>query len=172
MTTHASNGTTDGGQRVRLIRRLVVINLGLVALQALSAGFLMSGYARALTVHAMVAAALQVGALIQVGTAVVLWRRHRVPTWITGVSIGLFVIVLLQVGLGYRRSYWLHVPIGVGMFGGLMRQVTRLDTASRAGEERGQVAPLEGGLGKVPVVRRAQRGGYPQDQRYRAAAER
>jgi hypothetical protein len=39
---------------------------------------------------------------------------------------GLFVIVFLQVGLGYRRLYWLHVPIGVGMFGGLMRQVEKL----------------------------------------------
>jgi hypothetical protein len=133
MTTKASNGTTGGGQGVRFIRLLVVINLGLVSLQAVSAGFLMSGYARALTVHAIVAAALQLGALIQAVTAVVLRRRRRrVPAWMIGVSIGLFVIVFVQVGLGYRRSYWLHVPIGVGMFGGLMRQVSRLDTVARA----------------------------------------
>jgi hypothetical protein len=38
-TTDASQGITDaGGQRVALVRRRVVINLGLVALQALSAG--------------------------------------------------------------------------------------------------------------------------------------
>src|SRR5437899_4227209 len=46
MTTEASKATTDaGGLGIRLVRRLVVINLGLVALQAVSAGFLMSGYA-------------------------------------------------------------------------------------------------------------------------------
>jgi hypothetical protein len=136
MTTNASNGTTDGGQGVRFIRLMVVINLGLVSLQAVSAGFLMSGYVHALTVHAIVAAALQVGALIQAVTAIVLWRRRRrVPAWMIGVSIGLFVIVFVQVGLGYRRSYWLHVPIGVGMFGGLMRQMSRLDTVARAARD-------------------------------------
>jgi succinate-acetate transporter protein len=114
-----------------LVRRLVVINLAFVALQALSAGFLMSGYAPALKVHAIVAVALQFGALIQAVAAVVQWRRRRVPAWVAGVSIGLFVIVLLQVGFGYRGLYWLHVPIGVGIFGGLTRQVTRLDTVLR-----------------------------------------
>jgi succinate-acetate transporter protein len=127
-TKDASQGITNaGGQRVRVIRRLVVINLGLVALQALSAGFLMSGYARALTVHAIVAFALEFGALIQAVAAIVLWRRRRVPAWMAGASIGLFVIVFLQTGLGYRRLYWLHVPIGVGLVGGLTRQVNRLD---------------------------------------------
>jgi hypothetical protein len=38
-TTDASQGITDaGGQRVTLVRRRLVINLGLVARQALSAG--------------------------------------------------------------------------------------------------------------------------------------
>jgi len=132
MTTDASKATTDAGwQGIRLVRRLVVINLWLVALQALSAGFLMSGYARVLTVHAIVAVALQFGALIQAVAAVVLWRRRRVPAWVGGVGIGLFVIVFLQTGLGYRRSHRLHVPIGVGIFGGLTRQMNRLDTLWR-----------------------------------------
>jgi hypothetical protein len=129
MTTDASKGTTDaGGQGIRLVRLLLVINLGLVAIQALSAGFLLSGYERAATVHANVALALELGALIQAVTAVVLWRRRRVPAWVAGLSIGLFVIVFLQVELGYRKSFWLHVPIGVGIFGWLTRQVNRLDT--------------------------------------------
>jgi hypothetical protein len=129
MTTDMAMATTDaGGRGIRLVRQLVVINLGLVALQALSAGFLMSGYARALTVHAIVAVALQFGALVQVVAAVVAWRRRRLPPWVAAVSIGLFVMVFLQTGLGHRRSYWLHVPIGVGLFGGLTRQAGRLDT--------------------------------------------
>ncbi len=132
MTTDASKGTTDaGGPGIRLIRQLVAINLGLVALQPISAGFFLSGYGRAVTVHAAVALALQFGALVQAVTAVVLWRRRRVPAWVAGLSIGLFAIVFLQVGLGYRKSHWLHVPIGVGILGWLTRQVKRLDTLSR-----------------------------------------
>ena len=129
-TIDASKGTGDvARQGFRWIRWLVAINLGLVALQALSAGFLMSGYTRALTVHAMVAVALELGTLIQAVAGVVLWRRRRVPTWAAGVSIGLFVMVFLQVAVGYQRLYWLHVPIGVGIFGGLTRQAHRLDVS-------------------------------------------
>jgi hypothetical protein len=119
-----------GGNGIRLVRWLVVVNLGFVALQALSAGFLMSGYAPALKVHAIVAVALQFGALVQAVAAVVQWRRRRVPAWVPAVSIGLFVIVFLQVGFGHRRLYWLHVPIGVGIFGALTRQVNRLDNTT------------------------------------------
>ena len=107
------------------------INLGLVALQAISAGFLHSGSSRAIAAHKGVALALEFGALIQAISAIVLWRRCRVPAWVAGFSAALFVIVLLQVGLGYNRRYWLHVPIGVGIFGWLTRQANRLDTRWR-----------------------------------------
>jgi len=130
--TSVSSAAT-GAQGIRLIRRLMGINLGLVAIQALSAGFLMSGYGLASTVHANVAVALQLGALIQAVTAVVLWRLRRVPPWVAGLSVGLFVMVFLQVGFGHTRRYWLHVPIGVGMFGWLMRLVNRLETNGSPG---------------------------------------
>jgi hypothetical protein len=130
--TDASNGSTDAGeQSIRWIRRLLVINLGLVALQPLSAGFFLSGYERAVTVHVAVALALQLGAVTQAITAVILWRRRRVPAWVAGLSIGPLVIVFLEVGLGYTKRYWLHVPIGVGIYGWLIRQVNRLDTLWR-----------------------------------------
>jgi hypothetical protein len=74
--TTASNA---GGQGIRWIRRLVLMNLGLVALQALSAGFFMSGYGHAVTIDANVGHVLQLGALTQGVAAVVLWRRRRVP---------------------------------------------------------------------------------------------
>jgi hypothetical protein len=109
-----------------VIRRLVWINLGLVALQASSAGFFLSGYSRAAGVHRVVAHALQFGALAQAVTAVVLWRKRRVPARLAGVGIGLFVMVFLEVALGYRSWHWLHVPIGVGLFTGLTRQVSGL----------------------------------------------
>lgn len=128
-TSAFSTAATDGaGQGIGLIRRLTAINLGLVTIQALSAGFLMSGFDHASTVHAAVAQALLLGAFIQAVTAIVLWRRGRVPAWVAGVSIGLLVIVLLQTGAGHSRRYWLHVPLGVGLVAGLMRQMKRLDT--------------------------------------------
>jgi hypothetical protein len=134
---HAERGpdtskTNAASRGLRLIQRLLTINLGLVGLQAVSAGFLLSGYERAVTVHGVVAVALQLCAVIQAVSAIVLWRRRRVPAWVAGISIGLLVIVFLQIGLGYSKRYWLHVPIGVAMVGGLTRQANRLDALSRA----------------------------------------
>ena len=130
-TADASNRATDAATRgVRLIRRLVTMNLGLVGLQALSAGLLLSGYEGAATMHSIGARALLLGVLIQAVTAIVLWRRRRIPAWVVGVSIGLLLTVFLEVGLGYKRLYWLHVPIGIGIFGWLMRLTIKLDTLS------------------------------------------
>lgn len=113
----------DAPQGTRWIRRLMVINLVLVALQPISAGFYLSGYPRAVAVHADAALALQVGALVQAIMAVTLWRRHRELTWLASFSIGLLVIVCLEVWLGHHRLHWLHVPLGVGIFGALTRRV-------------------------------------------------
>jgi hypothetical protein len=111
------------------IMTLARINLGLAALQPLSAGFFLSGYGHAVAVHRGVALALQVGALIQAITAVVLCWRGRVPAQAAGRGIGLFVMVSIQLWLGFHQQYWLHVPLGVGIIGSLMRQVSRRDTA-------------------------------------------
>ena len=111
-----------------VIRRLAMINLGLAALQPISAGFFLSGSGHAAEIHRGVALALQVGALIQAIAAVVLSRRGRVPTQVAQRGIGLFVMVSVQLWLGFHHQYWLHVPLGVGVISALMRQVSRPDT--------------------------------------------
>lgn len=131
----SASDTDADRRRITLIQRLVLMNLGLVAVQALSAGFLMSGYGRALAIHAAVALALQAGALVQAIVALSLRRRQRVPASVAATSVGLLLFVFLQMGLGHNRIYWLHVPIGVGLFGGLIRQTARLDTL-RPSEQR------------------------------------
>lgn len=108
------------------IRWMVVVNVALVALQAVSAGVSLSGYVAGATVHMIVAPALQLATLVQAILAVVQWRRGRVPGWVAGFSLGLFGVVFLQAGFGYRRWFWLHVPIGVGIFSGLTRLASML----------------------------------------------
>ena len=110
---------------MKWIRRLMAINLGFVALQPISAGFLLSAYDHASTIHVAVAVALQVGAFIQGVSAVVLWLRGRVSGWVAGFSIGLFGMVLLEVWAGRQREYWLHVPIGVAILLWLRAEMNR-----------------------------------------------
>lgn len=118
--------TSDGGKVIKWIWRLMAINLGLVALQPISAGFLLSGYDHASAIHAGVAIALQLGAGIQGVTAVVLWLRRRLSGRVAALSVGLFVMVLLEVWAGRNREYWLHVPIGVGILAWLRGQMDGL----------------------------------------------
>ena len=130
MTDVSTRTTGAGGQDIRLIRRLVVTNLVMVALQPVSAGLLMSGFGRALPVHAVVGLALLLGLLVQVGAAVLLWRRGRAPAWVAWVGGALFVAVLLQNAFGHNRQYWLHVPVGVALLAALNRQRSSLDALS------------------------------------------
>jgi len=41
-------------------------------------------------------------------------------------------MMVLELAVGHSRIYWLHLPIGVGLFGGLARQVGRLKTIANA----------------------------------------
>jgi hypothetical protein len=109
---------------------IVSINLALVAVQACSAGFFLSGYGRAAGVHGVAARALVAGVLVQMVTATVLWRQGRVPAAVARSSAALLVVVMIQVVLGHRAQYWLHVPIGVALFAGLARQLERRRAAS------------------------------------------
>jgi hypothetical protein len=117
---------------ITFVRWLMTINLGLAALQPLSAGLLMSGHGPA-SIHVRLAFALVIGALIQAVSAAVLWWRNRVPARIARLSIVLFVMVLIQIWAGRNREYWLHVPIGVGLVGLQMRLVNGLGTKEPPG---------------------------------------
>jgi|SRR5689334_5878055 len=115
------------GAGARLIPRLVGINLAFAALQPVSAGLFLSGYERAVSVHAVIGIGLVIGVLVQAVASVVVWRRGA-PAWQMRVSLILFAVVLIQLALGYNKVYWLHVPIGVGLFGWLIRLRARVAT--------------------------------------------
>jgi len=126
MTKEISPGFAAAG--VVPIRRLVALNLGLAAVQPLSAGFLLSGFDYWPAIHALAATALQLGALVQAVTAVVLWRRRRLPPRIAAVSLGLVAAVFVEVWMGYSRRYWLHVPLAVAILVNLVRQFSSLNS--------------------------------------------
>jgi len=127
-TTDAAKATAGVGRRA--IAWLTAISLGLAAIQPISAGFLLSGYDYASTMHVAGAVALQLAVIIQALTAVVLWLRQRVTLRVAGLSVALLVIVLLEVWAGRNREYWLHVPIGVGVLVWLRGRMGRLDGAT------------------------------------------
>ena len=107
---------TIGDKGMKTIKWLTAISLGLVALQPISAGFFLSGFNHASTAHRVVAVALQLVVAIQCVTAIVLWLRHRLSLRGAGLCVGLFATVMLEAWAGRHMQFWLHLPIGVGIF--------------------------------------------------------
>lgn len=129
-----SSGNTGDGRSLQWIRWLMRLNLGLVAVQALSAGLFLSGDGRGVNAHKAGAVALLCGVLVQAVSGAVLWRRGRVPGWVAGNGLVLLLVVLLEMGLGHGKQYWVHLPLGVLIFGGLTRQAVGMDALrSRTG---------------------------------------
>jgi uncharacterized membrane protein YoaK (UPF0700 family) len=56
-------------------------------------------------------------ALVQVGLAVLVWRRGRGPGWLALASVGLLLALLAQSLLGMTSQVAVHVPLGVAIFG-------------------------------------------------------
>ena len=110
---------------MKTINRLMAVNLGLAALQPISAGFFLSGFNHALTAHIVVAVALQIGAAIQCVTAIVLWLRHRVSPRVSAFCVGLLATVMLEMWAGRHMKFWLHVPLGVAILAGLRGRMGR-----------------------------------------------
>ena len=74
----------------------------------------------------VVAVALQLVAAIQCVTAIVLWRRHRLSLRGAGLCVGLFATVMLEAWAGRHMQFWLHVPVGVGIFAWLRGRKDKL----------------------------------------------
>lgn len=103
-------------------RRVLVVLCGvqaaLVAAQATLAGHVLSGNAPVLAAHEIIGTSVITWvALLQVVAAVLLWRPGRGPAWPVGVTVGLFALVVLQLGWGFTGRLALHVPVGVALLG-------------------------------------------------------
>src|SRR5262245_6063476 len=130
------------GSNLKWIRLLVLVNFALVALQAVSAGLVMSGSGPAVILHARGGLALGLGALLQVIGAVILSARRRAPGWVVRSALVLFVLVVLQIVAGHTKRYWFHVPVAVGLFGALLQQTNRLNAQRAAAASAKKIEQL------------------------------
>ena len=90
------------------------LQAGLTLLQATLAGHFLAGNAAARHVHEVVATSgIMWLAAAQILLAFLLWRSARGPGWPLPVTIGLFGMLVLQLGWGYHGRLALHIPIGV-----------------------------------------------------------
>jgi hypothetical protein len=107
---------------MRILPPVVSLHLFLIFLQAVTAGLFLSGEARAVDGHRIGAQVIAMVAITQIVLAALYWWRGGGPRWFFIASVLVLVMESVQMGTGFNKVFWAHIPIGVGMFGGLLRQ--------------------------------------------------
>jgi len=119
MAVPSASGST--GSRPRTARALhVALRLlaMLVFAQALFAGQFLDGNAAWRNWHAVNGMlVLPLLALVVVVLAVLVWRAGQGPGWLALASVGLFLAIFVQIGMGQTSQLAVRVPLGVAILG-------------------------------------------------------
>jgi hypothetical protein len=107
----------------KIYRGVLIVNVTAMLLQSLFAGRLLGGDARSLLLHERTAKFLVLLAGAQLILAIYLRIRSNFPRWIPIASAGLLVAEVIEFAAGDLHMLALHVPLGVVIFGGMLRQL-------------------------------------------------
>jgi hypothetical protein len=103
---------------LRSVFRACVVGQAItVFVQAVLAGFALSGNPSTLSAHMVNGGIALLISLLQVLSAVPL--RKDLPRWVFAASLGLLVAEGVQMFSGRIHLFALHMPLGVALFGGL-----------------------------------------------------
>ncbi len=118
MNTQNNTTSVFGALRLTLLVHLLTI-----IAQAMFAGMLLSGNGTAAELHALTARVLVGVGLLQIGLTVSLRIRGGCQAWVLFSAVGILLAEVLETWAGYHRILVLHVPLAIGIFGGIMRQL-------------------------------------------------
>ena len=108
---------------LKILRIVLVLNVLIMLIQAAFAGRMLGGDDQAANLHEFTAKVLVLLAGTQVALAVSLKRKVGCPTWIPVASGALLAAEVLEFALGHFHNVALHVPLGMAIFGGALRQL-------------------------------------------------
>jgi hypothetical protein len=108
---------------MKILRVVLILNVLTMLLQALFAGRMLGGDDQSANFHEFTARALVLLTASQMMLAILLRLRRGCPTWVPIASGGLLVAEVLEFALGHFHSVALHVPLGLAIFGGAIRQL-------------------------------------------------
>ncbi|GAA4104692.1 hypothetical protein [Actinomadura miaoliensis] len=120
---------------LRLMRVTVLLQTIVIFAQAVSAGLLLASVPAGRTVHGVMAGAVVLAVLLNLGAAVLAWRPFGGPARMIVKSTPMLVFALVQTALGYAHVRELHVPVGVLMFGASIMLLTQVRSAGRPGPD-------------------------------------
>ena len=110
----ADRGARTGPAWPAWVFRIVVTAQAVLAFnQAVFAGRFINGDYGAVATHSTGAGIVEAVLMLEVVAAVLLWRPGRGPGWPILAALGLFLLVGVQIALGFTRALAVHVPLGV-----------------------------------------------------------
>jgi hypothetical protein len=121
----------------RLYRGILFVNVAGMLFQSILAGQMLGGYGRALVFHERTAKLLVIIACVQLAVAIYMRAKSLCPLWVPLASAGLLVAEVIEFAAGEMHNVALHVPLGVAIFGGFLRQLvwsTRQGNHARVAE--------------------------------------
>jgi len=110
----ADRGVRTGPAWPAWVFRIVVTAQAVLAFnQAVFAGRFINGDYGAVATHSTGAGVMELVLMVEVVAAVLLWRPGRGPGWPILAALSLFLLVGVQIALGFSRALAVHVPLGV-----------------------------------------------------------
>jgi hypothetical protein len=101
------------------LRVIAVLHALSLVLQPILAGLFLSGRDGAIDMHATNAMLVTTLCLVQTVLAALLWRNRTVVRKIFTQSLGLLVLEVVQMTVGFGHTMWLHIPLGTMLIGGV-----------------------------------------------------
>ncbi|MCU1263471.1 MAG: hypothetical protein JWO80_6356 [Bryobacterales bacterium] len=108
---------------LKTLRVALILNVLIMLIQAAFAGRMLGGDGQALKLHEATAKVLVLLACGQVLLAGALRVKARCPLWVPLAAGALLAAEVLEFAAGHFHNVALHVPLGVAIFGGALRQL-------------------------------------------------
>lgn len=105
------------------LRIIMAVHVSTLLIQAAFAGMMIGGNHQAQNWHELTAKILVLLAFGQTLVAIALRVNARCPLWVPMASAGLLAAEIIEFSAGHFHHAALHVPLGVAIFGGALRQL-------------------------------------------------
>ena len=138
--------------RSRWVWALARLQAVMVFVQAVFAGGFLSGRAGLLKAHGVNAGLLWLVSIAMIVASIAAWRRGRSPGWVAAAAGALWVALEAQIASGESRQLWIHIPLGMALFGGTVAIVigTRMKRRSTEASPPTMVDGRSAGLPQLP----------------------
>jgi len=106
-----------------MLRAILIVSVVTMLVQASFAGRMLGGDDRSADLHEQAAKVLVILAATQCVVAFALLLKNQIPRWIPFASLGLLAAEIAEFAAGHLHHVAIHVPLGLAIFGGAIRQL-------------------------------------------------